>query len=43
MIEQAIKLLLDQRAVRKVGTGTDAARRARAQFRNAGIHGVPPN
>jgi len=30
-------------AVRKVGTGTDACRRARAHFRNAGIQGVPEN
>jgi transposase len=29
--------------IRKVGTGADAARRARAHFRHASIHGVPPN
>jgi transposase len=30
-------------AIREVGTGTGAARRARAHFRNAGVHGVPDN
>ncbi len=30
-------------AIREVGTGEDAARRARTHFRHAGIHGVPDN
>lgn len=29
--------------VRKVGTGAEAAKRARAHFRHAGILGVPDN